>query len=90
MKVLPHHDNYQIPTSLRLPVLKIGMRKKSFHLNEKVPAESDKLKMCKRGDYNPSAQSLTKEVFHLQRSCCLHNERDDTEMTLPEMTLNEI
>jgi hypothetical protein len=36
------------------------MRKESFHLKGKVPVESDKLKMYKRGDFNPSAQSLTK------------------------------
>jgi hypothetical protein len=37
------------------------MRKEFFHLDGKAPVESDKLKMFKRGDFNPSAQSLTKE-----------------------------
>jgi hypothetical protein len=37
------------------------MRKESFHLDEKVPIESDKLKICKKSDFNPSAQSLAKE-----------------------------
>jgi hypothetical protein len=37
------------------------MRNKSFHLDGKVPVESGKFKMCKRGDFNPLVQSLTKE-----------------------------
>jgi hypothetical protein len=37
------------------------MRKESFHLDGKVPVESDKLKICRRGDFNPSAETLTKE-----------------------------
>jgi hypothetical protein len=37
------------------------MRKESFHLDGKVPVESAKLKMCKRGVFYPSAQILTKE-----------------------------
>jgi hypothetical protein len=37
------------------------MRKESFHLHGKVPVESDKLKICRRGNFNPSAESLTKE-----------------------------
>jgi hypothetical protein len=37
------------------------MKKESFHLDGKVPVVSDNLKMCRRGNFNPSAQSLTKE-----------------------------
>jgi hypothetical protein len=36
-----------LPTSFRLPVLKIGMSKESFHLEGKVPVESEKLKCTK-------------------------------------------
>jgi hypothetical protein len=37
------------------------MRKETFHLDGRVPVERDKLKMCKRGDFNTSAKSLTNE-----------------------------
>jgi hypothetical protein len=55
------------------------MRKESFHLDGKVPVESDKLKMCKRCDFNASAhQSLTKKggtpahIYIEARNCSLY------------------
>jgi hypothetical protein len=47
--------------SVRFSALKMGIRNEFFHFEGKVPDDSDKLKICSKGDLRLSAHRFTND-----------------------------